>query len=70
MDKVGKPILLAQAISWKPTVQSLASKLSSVDKQNRYDQALSNLSLAVPTRPGFVKMYEPAFWCKFNPMDF
>ena len=51
-------------------MQSITSKLSSVDKQNRYDQALSNFSLVEPTRPGFVKMYEPAFWCKSNPMDF
>ena len=70
VDKVGKQILLEQAREWKQTVQSIASKLSSVDKQNRYNQALSNLPLVVPTRPGFVKMYEPAFWCKFNPMDF
>ena len=70
VDRVGRELLKEEAGSWEATAQNIASKISSADKQSRYDQALSNVALVMPTRPGFVKMHEPSFWCKFNPMDF
>ena len=44
------------------------------DVQRRCGQALHGAKagkpvLVVPTRRGFVRMYDPDFWSKFNPMD-
>ena len=49
-------------------------KLSAEDVQRRCGQALRGGAagepvLVVPTRPGFVLMYDPDCWSKFNPMD-
>ena len=48
--------------------------MSAEDVQRRCGHALRGVTagepvLVVPTRRGFVRMYDPDFWSKFNPMD-
>ena len=70
---MGKKLLLEQAEQWASSVKRL-SKLSAVDVQRRCGRALQGVGaaehvLVVPTKHGFVRMYDPDFWSKFNPMD-
>ncbi len=72
-DSVGKKLLLDQAGEWVACVRKL-SKMSAADVQRRCGHALRGATagepvLVVPTRRGFVRMYDPDFWSKFNPMD-
>ena len=72
-DSVGKKLLNEQATQWTECVGKL-SKITVAQVQTRCGRALRGVGaaeqvLVVPTKRKFVRMYDPDFWPKFNPMD-
>ena len=67
-DEVGKQVLREQAQEWKDQVGKLQAT-SAKDVVRRCGAALGESTLVVPTQDKFLRMYDWAFWCRWNPMD-